>query len=331
MDSLKFAFDTLIIGALALPWLWIFIRMFFHAGSNEQRIRFPMLDTLDEDTRKVIASVMILAVGYLLGSAISRISSDFFDDDEVFRKALPTVGTIRQGVYLHQYCDQHSVLDQIYTPGRLIELADGKKILCTDAPVMDELVAEFFSQQEGKLLLGGDDKLGRLHEYHDQIEILRGATLNAGILFTLSLFGLFALYRSRLPPGKLRLLLKGVLYVPAVICLVGGSLLMWQHFNRPEMPAIPQKSTTLQPANTDESTRHVPMVNPYELHADPPLAEALIILLGIGGFCLQLTEDNPRLYRNVCVVAMVLTVVSYGSWWWTEVLYDQQVIHSFPS
>ena len=64
------------------------------------------------------------------------------------------------------------------------------------------LVAELFRLQEGKLLLVSEEKLGRLHELHDQIEILRGATLNGAILFTLSWFGLCALYRAGLNNAK---------------------------------------------------------------------------------------------------------------------------------
>lgn len=30
-------------------------------------------------------------------------------------------------------------------------------------------------------------------------------------------------------------------------------------------------------------------------------------------------------------MAAVLTLIGYGSWWWTEVLYNQQVIHSSPT
>lgn len=169
---------------------------------------------------------------------------------------------------------------------------------------MNQLIAEFFRLQEGKLLLEGEDKTGRLHELHDQIEILRGATLNGAILFTLSLFGLCALYRAqdnkKIPAGTLRILLKYASFLLAAACLLLGLWEMHQHFGRGEG------------------------------HADPPLAEALIFLLGVGGLwlCLRIPDDKPRLFRNGCLIAAVLTLIGYGSWWWTEVLYDQQVIHS---
>ena len=121
MDALKFAFDTLIVGALALPWLWLFMRIFFQRSNGEPPLKFPLIDALSESTRQAVAGVLILAVGYLLGSAVSRISSDFFDDKEILHE-LPTQSSIRQGVYLHEYCDVHSVLLAREPPAELFEL-----------------------------------------------------------------------------------------------------------------------------------------------------------------------------------------------------------------
>ena len=306
MDSLKFAFDTLIIGALALPWLALFMRLFFQsAPPHAHDQQFPMLNSLPEHTRDAVAGVLIVALGYVLGSAVSRISSDFFDDEELFH-TLPTQGSILQGVYKHEYCDEHSVLRATKLPGELTKLTGGRAAFCAapgDSEDMQQIVAEFFRLQEAKLLLSGEEKIGRLREYHDQIEILRGATLNGGILFALFWFGLCALYRSRLPPRDWR---RPFTWLPAATCLAYGLWAMWQHF-----------------------VRNAP--NLYESHRDPPLAEMVLILLGAGGFFVRHNDESPSVFRNGCLVAAVLTVLAYGAWWWTEVLYDQQVIHSLPT
>src|SRR4051794_12424520 len=116
MEWLKFAFDTLIIGALALPWLWLFMRMFSQRGTSKQDdLKFPLLSALSEQTRQTVAAVLIVALGYFLGSAVARISSDFFDDEEILQ-GMPTQTSIQQGVYLHEYCDAHSVLEAINLP-----------------------------------------------------------------------------------------------------------------------------------------------------------------------------------------------------------------------
>ena len=84
MEALKFAFDTLIVGALSLPWLWLFTRIFLQRPTSEQDdIKFPIISALSESVRQNLGLVLIIAIGYFLGSAISRISSDFFDDPEI--------------------------------------------------------------------------------------------------------------------------------------------------------------------------------------------------------------------------------------------------------
>jgi hypothetical protein len=351
MEALKFAFDTLVVGALGLPWLWLFMRIFFQRRTSEQdNIKFPILSALSESVRQNLGLVLIIAIGYFLGSAITRISSDFFDDSEILQR-MPTRSSIQQGVYLHEYCDEHSVLVAIPLPVGLAKQPGGKAAFCNEDK-RELLVSEFFRLQEGKLLLEGEEKLGRVREFHDQIEILRGATLNGVILFILSWFGLCALYRTRLnlpgqqtqnqPPAnanppkekgffdklknkisadKLRILLTYASYAPAVACLLLGLWEMSQHF------VHQHESSEIKRATGNSA----PTSNPYETHDDPPLAEAVLVLLGVGGLCLRLTDDNPRLFRNVCLIAGVLTLIAYGSWWWTEVLYDQQVIHSFPT
>lgn len=420
MDSLKFAFDTLIIGALALPWLWLFMRIFFQPNTDGKDLKFPLLDALSESTKQLLGGALILALGYFLGSAVSRISSDFFDDTEILH-GLPTQTSIRQGVYLHEYCDQHSVLIASKLPGPMVDSQEGKAAFCREAGLMG-WVSEFFGLQESRLLLAGDEKLARLREFHDQIEVLRGAALNGAILFTLSWFGLCGLYRARAPAGREGILRKSVSYLPAAACLLFGSWAMYSHFSRlgqaevadltcnpvprgsgtawtcrvtltpgarvhdskvvlassnPSLVAVPgsvnvaadageaefsataavtlsgnqraavtaslgetSRSAAISlsgrgataPGNESPNTpgAQVSIANSYEGHRDPPLAEAVMILLGIGGLCVRLTDDNPRLYRNVCLIALVLTLIAYGSWWWTEVLYNGQVIHSNP-
>ena len=319
MEWLKIAFDTMVVGALALPWLWLFMRIFFQPlqpGNKEKEIQFPILNALSDATKQAVAGVMVVALGYFLGSAVSRISSDFFDDDDILI-GLPNETSIRHGVYLHEYCDEHGVLMATRLPE---EMAHETAALCLekDAKVLEQLAAELFSLQESKLLLVGEEKLGRLREFHDQIVILRGAALNGLVLGALSCFGLCALYRSRLPAGKQRNLLVCMSYAPAAAFILLGTVEVFQHSGR--QVELVHALAGLKAVS-----------NPYEGHLDPPLAEALLILLGIGGLFMRLKEDSPRLFRNLCMMATVLTLIAYGSWWWTEVLYDQQVIHSVPT
>ena len=108
MDTLKVAFDTLIVGALALPWLVVLLRMYVSPAVGTLDWPPAGLSVLPKETRAAVFSVVIVAFGYILGSAVSRISDDFFGDDELVR--LPTEPSIRAKVYYSEYCQSPSPL-----------------------------------------------------------------------------------------------------------------------------------------------------------------------------------------------------------------------------
>src|SRR6266446_4051919 len=84
MEALRIAFDTIIVGALALPWLAIIVRVLFPGFSTrkpEETIK--LLTVVPEHTREAVASVLLVAVAYFVGSAVTRVADDFFDDAEI--------------------------------------------------------------------------------------------------------------------------------------------------------------------------------------------------------------------------------------------------------
>ena len=104
MEALKFAFNTLVIGALALPWLAVLLRMYISPGTDGKAGGpWAVVSALPEHGREAVLSVTILALGYFLGVAVSRISDDFFGEDDLW--SLPTEPSIREDVYYHEYCD----------------------------------------------------------------------------------------------------------------------------------------------------------------------------------------------------------------------------------
>jgi hypothetical protein len=71
MEALKFAFDTLVIGALALPWLMVLSRMYLPAEMDGKAGKhLALVFALPEHTKSAVLSVMILALGYFLGVRI---------------------------------------------------------------------------------------------------------------------------------------------------------------------------------------------------------------------------------------------------------------------
>src|ERR1700690_2639389 len=97
-DALKFAFEILIVGALALPRLAVLIQMFSPADALEHPNRLGVfLSFVPAPARKAVGGLLVIAIGYLLGSAVSRISRNLFDDELL--GVLPTEDQIRDSVY----------------------------------------------------------------------------------------------------------------------------------------------------------------------------------------------------------------------------------------
>jgi hypothetical protein len=331
MDALKFAFEILIVGALALPWVALLIRMFSpytSPGEPEKPIDVLefLLPSVASKAGGAVAMALIIGTGYLLGSVVSRVSRNLFNDELLW--FVPQEDTIRVGVYRDEYCSEE-LLDDLDLPEFRIRdhprMAEG---LCPQTVLnsadnlvsflrryvrlfplralrngsdekFDARVQEMFRLQEGLLLLNGLDKVERLKEYYDQITVLRGGALNLIILFAVCLFGYCGNYRAR---WSQRPSLMVLAFVPACLVLIYALFSFWRHY-------------------------HYERLSPYR---DPPLAETVLFLLGAIGVFVILKAKHARYYGPTCVVAAILTVISFGGWWWTEVMYDLQVIHSAP-
>jgi hypothetical protein len=314
MEALKFAFDTLIIGALALPWLAVLVRMFFlPAIDGKEDGHWPLVSALPEHAREAVLSVVILALGYFLGAAVSRISDDFLGDSDLW--SLPTEPSIRVDVYYHEYCDIQglNVLAAMTLPNQpgtqdvsFCPRTDpvSKKRAGRDARWVDQwsdAITQFFRLEEGKLLLQGDEKTSRFRELHDQIVILRGATLNGMVLSTLCFFGFCASFRR----ASRNWLSFGSAHAAAAAVLLYGAYSLYRHFRN--------------------------LSGDPDSFRDPPLAEATMVLVGIAGLLARARVDSRWKYARGCGFSFAFTIVAYGAWWWTEVMYNQGVIHAYPT
>jgi hypothetical protein len=369
LDALKFAFEILIVGALALPWVAILYHAFWDDGSTG--FEFD-LSFVPEGARSAASVALVLAFGYLIGSAVSRFSRDFFNDE--LWQPLPTENVIRDSVYHDELCSDHWTVVTVSKPIHLqppenfcdfltrmtpearvaaidkavtltdeqkakikaIYEADMKKMMDlrdsgedratmrTEANAQikalltgvqkpkfdkylasrkfnfnqefDQKVQELFQLEESELLLQGVDKIDRLKQYFDQITVLRGAAFNGFVLFSLALFGLFGKLKESWSRHRILQLLAFLPPVLAAIFVVQNILRHDDHL--------------------------------LGLYSDPPLAELVILLLAAVGFFMTWKPASAIPYFRICIIGLVMMVVSFGGWWWTEVMYDLQVIHS---
>ena len=304
------------VGVLALPWLVLLNKVFSFDRYSE-----PLFGStiVPESAKNAVSICVVIAFGYLLGSAVSRFSRDFFND-ELWRP-LPTEDMIRDNVYFDEFCSEHTFVYKYWSepihlerpPGFCDEKRAAQKLPeasprqltrfsdlgSEQLDYFDQEVQEAFLLEESELLLQGLDKVDRLKQYYDQITVLRGAAFNGFILFLLSIFGICGVFRARLSKHNVA---KQIALLPASTVAVFVLYKLWTHWQG----AIQHR------------------------YSDPPLAELVIFLVTGVGFFLTLKADAAVPYFRICILAAIVTSVSFGGWWWTEVMYDLQVIHSLP-
>src|ERR1700730_12183910 len=104
MGAFSIAFDIIIVGALALSWVLLVIHLFF--SSNVCRVK-SLLHWVVKQNQPAVAGVLLFAMTYALGSVVSRIAQDFFDDDDLHIHVLNhlyRVGVTESSIRTDVYC-----------------------------------------------------------------------------------------------------------------------------------------------------------------------------------------------------------------------------------
>jgi hypothetical protein len=308
MDALRIAFDTIIVGALALPWVFFAADLFFLKNPDDDKWAinaWAFVTKLGVPT--AVAGVMLFGVTYVLGSAISRTAEDFFNDEELTR-VWPTEDNIRTA----EYCDQdpniratferdtfNQVNPSYFDKCPKVDANEPKRGTCNYwfgrlcYKYSNDLVSEtqqVFRLQEAALLLNGQDRTDRLRQLHYQIGVLRGAAFDGLLALVFCLFCWWARHRT-----SVRLVLG---LVPLLFLALG---LYWlrAHFQRMGIN-------------------------------DAPFMEVTLILLGVAGLCgLYKAESREWYGHRLFLLLLLFTVVAFLGWWRTEVVYSRQVIDSF--
>lgn len=311
--ALNIAFDTTIVGALALSWVVLVIHLFFLEDESDIE---KAISWINDQKLTAAAGVLLFAMAFALGSGVSRSATDFFNDDDLridtygrrFR-----VGVTEDDIHSKVYCENQGLL----AASRESQIADRSRDLEADSwlcrnslawsfptPVdKDEkdkdLVSRTFYLQESAIQLNGEDKTERVRQLHDQVFVLRGAAFNGLVAFALCLFAWFAELST-----KLRWVMPIGVLVPAFIAL-------YHHLG--ERPI-----------------------------ADPPFMEFTLLLLGASGVYLLLKGTrlekekdvekqlaHRKLRVGLLVLSFLLSVAAFLAWWSTETQYCQLIIKTY--
>jgi hypothetical protein len=339
MGALTVAFDIILVGVLALPWVVLLIHLFCFEGENRVG---SFLGWLKKQEQPAAVGVLLFAMAYTLGSAVTRVAQDFFNDSDLRVQ----IG----GLLLHESVTEDRILTRVYCDrddNRLLLAGRGNPAIADkikDFQAQKSLyslplagwtfykyeqkdddfigtVADIFGLQENALMDKGGDFTVRLRQLHDQVMVLRGAAFNGVIGLLLCLFALGAALRREKLGSWLSLVL-----VPVPVVLFAVALI----------------------ATVNHFEEHLP--------ADPPYMEFTLLLLALVGAWLvwkrplPQTQDQARAkeadsapktgtkcswkkeqWAGLVVLSAVLTAAAFLGWWSTEVLYGKQVVYSYDS
>jgi len=316
VPALSIAFDTIIVGALALPWVLLVIHLFF--SDNEGRIG-KLVKWVKEQQQPALAGVLLFAMTYSLGSAVSRIAQDFLDDDDLHVELnghLFRVGVTEASIRADVYCREQrlvpqTLVDSLTQPDEFSTkdlkcqytgkwVVPQPYVFLNDA--QSDMAAQVFHIQEGALLLKGTDPNERLRQFHDQIMVLRGAGFDGWVAFSLCLFWWSATFHSRLR------------WAVPLLYLVPGSIALYHH--------ILERAVS-QPPYMEFTWLILAAAGWYVLKQRRPKKKR-------GAQGTPAAQDGQGKFRFVYLaLSAFLTVTAVLGWWSTERLYDQQVIYSY--
>jgi len=183
VDLFKFAFETLIVGLLALPWLLILTDLIspgsFTRGKGNGA---ALLSNVPDSLRQSVGIFLLLAVIYVVGSAVSPLAKDVLGDDDlpIIGRKLPT----ERGIQHEVYCEHWDWL-----PGATKWLPMEKSYLTGTTCRGSDETAEVFRAQETAVLMEGEAQSQRTRQLHEQIVVLQGTAFSALLCAMLCLFG----------------------------------------------------------------------------------------------------------------------------------------------
>jgi hypothetical protein len=406
MGALTIAFDTIIVGALALPWVYLIIHMFFFEGEirflhwfgiggekknkkkngpgqkqgegqnqEENKEQTDGKNWTDNQVVVTVVSILLFAVTYTLGSSIERIAQDFFNDDDLNFPGVFRMPLTENRIIAHVYCgsDEQLVspssitspalkkrlsafLDTYRPPPPRLNPACGEILSASgrhaslktnptpeyaaaekDLKDLKDLTWDIFGIEENGVLLKGEEDTLRLRQMHDQIVVLRGATFNGLVAFSLCLFAAGVKARRKNYRGR------GILACAPAVFLVFAGLALYHHifvdreidppymeFSLLSIGGVGVFMLWLKPLffNSENS---LPEKTPAE---KMQTAETQARDSQAGGPNNANKDEDCFLrwkWGRLSFIFAFLFVAGVLGWWATEVLYVQEVIYSYDS
>ena len=353
--ALSIAFDIIIAGALALPWVLLAIELFFSA--NVSRVK-SLLHWVVKQNQPAVAGVLLFAMTFALGSAVSRIAQDFFDDDDLHVHAfhhLFRVGVTESSIRTNVFCKAFKDTDppkpsepskekpeqpKTPTPAPADPIAAKQKEFKDNDPECKYtgrwIIRTYDPDTHQPVIVDQSTHQRMTAEWiNDQQDLARDIfyTHEAAVL----LKGTDATERIRQFHDQI-MVLRGAAFnglVAFTLCL------FW--WSAQSFPGLGWAASLFYALLGFIALVHHLSETPI---SDPPYMEfTLLVLAGAGCAILRRYTPKGRRVRGklqvrtgpkampfgLVVLAAFLTVTVSLGWWATQVLYDQQVIYTYKA
>jgi len=296
MEALKLAFETVIIGLFALPWLWVMIDLVNPDLLTRARISH-LIRFIPEEMRSPAIGITVFCLVYLVGSMITPVACQFLNDSDMLGKILPTEEKIQASTY-----------QKIGVPANTDQAIPAKiKLVSFSSPGSGQpggYNAEFL-HDEGALLLRGPESCERLNRLHEQLTVLRGATFSAFALMVLCGFAWCGRCAKKGAASAAKVTgwsdwRRWVALVGAVLILSIAVLGLWE--DRHSLDS-----------------------------GDMPILEVVLLVLGCLGLYIASCGTRSRLkfHGTMFLFAVCFTVICYTGYGCTEKSYDQAVYYTY--
>jgi hypothetical protein len=298
MEVLKLAFETVIIGLFALPWLWVMIDLAKPDLLNSANIN-RLVTCITPELRPPVIGISLFSIVYLLGSMVTPVAHEFLNDPDMLGQLLPPEESIQVSTYkqIHAPITPDGVVPVAAEHGSQHDSDTG-----SDNPA--RVNAEFL-HDERTVLLRASDGTDRLNRLHEQMTVLQGATFSAFAFTVLCGFAWCGQCRKKKivmggrPFLRQQLRCSAALVVSSIFIILAGRSL-WAD------------------AHTLDT-------------GDMPIAE--LVLLALGGFGLYVaifgTPSRLKFHGIAFIFAFCFTLLCYTGYGCTERSYDREVLLTY--
>ncbi len=333
MDVFKLAFETTIVGLLTFVWLALALDLLFPTFFK------AAYDKYSEKYQNALG-IALLTLAYCFGSAITPISGQLMNDEHwpLPEFAIRCWVTVKERWLLGEVDGNTSLLKD-YTPTKdfmssdefndcrcsyldlffdhtksgqglefsrhlsvprsLRTLRERLQQVEGDEPHRQRLLT-LFAIYESRVMGDLSDKNDALKQLHERIIVLRGAVINGALLFILCLF--------------------------RTLARTNTEKFQWQEINRVWIKTVVglALAALLTGLAIYNGCQDLAQPNIFDM----PILEFLFGLATIfGGYCVFVgVPYRSFLNKRTLFVTVFLTLVAYGGWIWSEVIYDQQII-----